>query len=206
MARERRKAKETEFDMTPMIDCTFQLIIFFILTSKFKQVERRQGADLPLDEGPNPTPATAVSKLTLRMVWKDQTMSYWVDVQQGVGEQSGKGKQIPAGGLAALMADRTKMGVPHYSEVHKQLVDAIRSAHVRALGSGKVDKVEVSMSANTAESSLKHIGETAPWGFVTLAVDACTEYNKTLSPDKRLSISFKNTEPASGASVAKKGS
>ena len=32
MARERKRADATKFDMTPMIDCTFQLIIFFILT------------------------------------------------------------------------------------------------------------------------------------------------------------------------------
>jgi hypothetical protein len=199
MARRRRKADETAFDMTPMIDCTFQLIIFFILTSKFKQLERREGADLPLDEGPrSDDPQHAASKLTLRLVWEDQTMVYSVDVQSGLGDQPGRGKQVAAGGMDALIADRVRADLPHYTRVQGELIDAIRAAHQRALGSGKVDKIEVAMSANASESSLRHVGETAPWGFVSLAVDAATRYNESLAPEKRLGISFKNTEPAGG--------
>jgi biopolymer transport protein ExbD len=41
------------FDLTPMIDCTFQLLIFFMCTIKFKQLEGKLAAYLPKDKGVN---------------------------------------------------------------------------------------------------------------------------------------------------------
>ncbi len=42
---------ETEMNMTPMIDIVFQLIIFFLLSLKFKTVDRRIESALPKDRG-----------------------------------------------------------------------------------------------------------------------------------------------------------
>ena len=47
---------DTELNMTPMIDIVFQLIIFFLLSLKFKNVDRRIDAALPKDRGPAPVP------------------------------------------------------------------------------------------------------------------------------------------------------
>ena len=56
----RRKAsdnmEEIEGDMTPMIDVTFQLIIFFICTIKFKTLEGKLETQLPKDVGVNSSP------------------------------------------------------------------------------------------------------------------------------------------------------
>lgn len=49
--------EETEMNMTPMIDIVFQLIIFFLITLKFKSVDRRIDSQLPKDRGLAPTPA-----------------------------------------------------------------------------------------------------------------------------------------------------
>lgn len=49
-----------ETDMTPMIDVTFQLIIFFICTIKFKTLEGKLETQLPKDVGVNPTPSDAI--------------------------------------------------------------------------------------------------------------------------------------------------
>ena len=39
MRRTRRRAfEETKLDMTPMIDCVFQLLIFFLVTMKFEDI------------------------------------------------------------------------------------------------------------------------------------------------------------------------
>lgn len=38
---------ETELNMTPMIDIVFQLIIFFLITLKFKTIDERIDANLP---------------------------------------------------------------------------------------------------------------------------------------------------------------
>ena len=43
------EAPETELNMTPMIDIVFQLIIFFLLSLKFKTIDRRIESMLPKD-------------------------------------------------------------------------------------------------------------------------------------------------------------
>ena len=50
------EAEETEMNMTPMIDIVFQLIIFFLLSLKFKTIDRRIESMLPKDRGLAPTP------------------------------------------------------------------------------------------------------------------------------------------------------
>ncbi len=54
MGRRKRKVdteKPVEPPMTPMIDVIFQLLIFFILTMKFKEVEGKLLSQLPKDKG-----------------------------------------------------------------------------------------------------------------------------------------------------------
>ncbi|MDF1702747.1 MAG: biopolymer transporter ExbD, partial [Planctomycetota bacterium] len=48
--------EETEMNMTPMIDIVFQLIIFFLLSLKFKTIDRRIESMLPKDRGLAATP------------------------------------------------------------------------------------------------------------------------------------------------------
>jgi biopolymer transport protein ExbD len=57
-----------ETDMTPMIDVTFQLIIFFICTIKFKTLEGKLETQLPKDVGVNPSDAESlVEKAEIHM-------------------------------------------------------------------------------------------------------------------------------------------
>jgi len=51
MARKREKFEPVEAEMTPMIDVTFLLLIFFIVTLKFRTLEGRLDASLPKDKG-----------------------------------------------------------------------------------------------------------------------------------------------------------
>lgn len=53
-------AEETKADMTPMIDCTFQLLIFFMCSIKFKVLEGKLQTYLPKDVGVNATPIDKV--------------------------------------------------------------------------------------------------------------------------------------------------
>ena len=50
------ESDDTEMNMTPMIDIVFQLIIFFLLSLKFKEIDRRIESMLPKDRGLAPTP------------------------------------------------------------------------------------------------------------------------------------------------------
>ena len=45
--RERGIIKRTELSLTPMIDCVFLLLIFFMVGMKFKQLDKKLEADLP---------------------------------------------------------------------------------------------------------------------------------------------------------------
>ncbi|MDA1194370.1 MAG: biopolymer transporter ExbD [Planctomycetota bacterium] len=51
------EVEESELNMTPMIDIVFQLIIFFLLSLKFKTIDRRIESMLPKDRGLAPTPS-----------------------------------------------------------------------------------------------------------------------------------------------------
>ena len=42
-------------DMTPMIDVVFQLLIFFMLTMQFKEIEGKLLSQLPKDKGLAPS-------------------------------------------------------------------------------------------------------------------------------------------------------
>jgi len=57
--------EEIEMEMTPMIDVTFLLLIFFLLTIKFKVLEGKLMAYLPKDIGVNATPAVPVEKVEI---------------------------------------------------------------------------------------------------------------------------------------------
>ncbi len=69
MARRRRRKEEAPIksDMTPMIDVTFQLLIFFMLTIEFKTLEGKLAAYLPKDVGPNPTKQEPVEDIDLHI-------------------------------------------------------------------------------------------------------------------------------------------
>ena len=59
--------RESRLDMTPMIDVTFLLLIFFMCTLKFKTLDGKLSAYLPKDVGVNTTPAEPKEKIEIRM-------------------------------------------------------------------------------------------------------------------------------------------
>jgi biopolymer transport protein ExbD len=58
---------QSKLDMTPMIDVTFLLLIFFMCTLKFKTLEGKLSAFLPKDVGVTYCPAELVEKIAIRM-------------------------------------------------------------------------------------------------------------------------------------------
>ena len=56
---------EPKMNMTPMIDVTFQLLIFFMCTIKFKTLEGKLAAYLPKDVGVNTTEAEPKEKVDI---------------------------------------------------------------------------------------------------------------------------------------------
>ncbi|RMH04606.1 MAG: biopolymer transporter ExbD [Planctomycetota bacterium] len=62
---QQREFEEVEMEMTPMIDVTFLLLIFFIVTLKFKTLEGRLDASLPKDRGTSSSQASEVEKVDI---------------------------------------------------------------------------------------------------------------------------------------------
>jgi biopolymer transport protein ExbD len=69
MAKRRKRAavdlSPLKGDMTPMIDVVFQLLIFFMLTIEFKQLEGKLSAYLPKDVGVNTSQAEPKEKVEI---------------------------------------------------------------------------------------------------------------------------------------------
>lgn len=59
--------EEFEMEMTPMIDVTFLLLIFFLCTIKFKTLEGKLSAYLPKDVGVNTSQAEPKEKIEIRI-------------------------------------------------------------------------------------------------------------------------------------------
>ncbi|MFM8578039.1 MAG: ExbD/TolR family protein [Planctomycetaceae bacterium] len=57
----------TEIDMTPMIDMTFQLIAFFMFVINFSDAEQDERVQLPSSQLAKPKEAAAVSPITVQL-------------------------------------------------------------------------------------------------------------------------------------------
>jgi biopolymer transport protein ExbD len=80
---------DCELEMTPMIDVTFLLLIFFILTLKFKTLEGKLSAYLPKDVGVNDFQAEPIEKveITLKIISEGKRMDPMVATKPWNGEK-----------------------------------------------------------------------------------------------------------------------
>ena len=67
ISQSRRKVK-LQPPMTPMIDCIFQLLIFFMMTPTFQANEGYLTTNLPRDQGPNPTTQQNLQRVKIELL------------------------------------------------------------------------------------------------------------------------------------------
>jgi biopolymer transport protein ExbD len=86
-----RKVAEPEMNMTPMIDVTFQLLIFFLLGAKIRQPEGRLDAFLPPEGGPEKNKIDKVEdvRITIRNLGASEP-----DVMVELGEKRARGTKL----------------------------------------------------------------------------------------------------------------
>ena len=65
MARKKAQIEEVEMELTPMIDVVFLLLIFFIVTMKFKVLEGKLVTELPKDEGTSAGDPPLIDKIEI---------------------------------------------------------------------------------------------------------------------------------------------
>ncbi|MEX0669225.1 MAG: biopolymer transporter ExbD [Pirellulales bacterium] len=69
MARKRSNGPEqTDIDMTPMIDVTFQLITFFVFTLNFSEAVSDDRIQLPMSQLAKPAEGPATNPITLQLM------------------------------------------------------------------------------------------------------------------------------------------
>lgn len=176
-SRKQRETEKAEPDLTPMIDVTFQLLIFFILCSRFTTPERAQLVDLPLSEGPENKPEIPKEQLTVYCQWDDTSATNKYVL--AVGARGRKPVLATRAGLQELVILPTDSNAEistkreRYRRIHVALVMAIQQ-YVRDSGA-KIEKIEISVAKN---ASLGARSGTAPWMFVSAAIDAGAALNQ----------------------------
>ncbi len=188
--RKRNKDDDAKFDLTPMIDCVFQLLIFFIVCTRFKMDERNHRADLPTDEGLANTPAVPKEQVTIYCQWDGQQNEYVVALaarNRQVVPDSRMGLLdlviFPSDGAAAIREKKAR-----YAHVYTQLVDKLQ-AYIQNTGA-KIEKLEISFAKDAVQGAKSG---TAPWCFVSLAIDAANRLNNLREAEgkEKLPVAFK---------------
>lgn len=138
---------KTGANLTPMIDMTFLLVVFFILVSRITSVEQVP-LQLPSPFDPASNPAPEAPRLVVNVPGDDYGEATGVVYDQQVYEIDENGMDLLAGAVAArleavpelqvnLRADRR---VPYESVA--PVMDALATAGARA---GRVDGVRVNL-------------------------------------------------------------
>ena len=194
MALKRKKRDDglVAFDMTPMIDAVFQLLIFFIVCTRFKQEERNMRADLPTDEGLSAALAVPKEQITIYCQWEAETATnQYVVAIQARGREVVKDSRM--GLLDLVIFDKDGVsGVrekkARYRSLQANLVSSVEAYIVRS--GAKIEKIEISFATNAVQGVKSG---TAPWAFVSLAIDATAQINANRKANGKpeLSVTFK---------------
>lgn len=192
MQTRRKKSRDKAMpDLTPMIDVTFQLLIFFILCTRFKDTERNFLTELPDDEGSlSLRYDIPKEQLTIYCNWDEDTgaNSYVV----AIGARGRKPVEntyarltdvviFPNDGNAAIAQKKER-----YRVMFENLVSTAES-YIRNSGA-RIEKIEIAFAKDSRQGASSG---TAPWMFVSGAIDAAAKVNKARPDGDKLPVTFK---------------
>ena len=160
MLANRLRSIEAKGTLTPMIDVTFLLLVFFMVTSKFKANEGRIEAFLPKDQGTRTTPTRELDtplRLRLRTVRdaggaREHERIVVRFGRRDVGEARYQADTCPIAGCA------TPHGTPDFHALEALLREARATARA---GTGRPPAVVVDASPDV------------PFTYVVSALDTC---------------------------------
>jgi biopolymer transport protein ExbD len=121
------------FDMTPMIDCTFQLVIFFMLTLNYSMEEHDERIKLPTSELAKPVEVQTETNIMLQIT--------------GDGRALVGGEEVPLAAVRALL-DRERQVI-----VARRGTDKIRDATVVIRADAEVPTGKIQEVIQTAQES-----------------------------------------------------
>jgi len=158
-------------NLTPMIDVTFQLLVFFLVCVRFTDVERNHRFELPLDSSLGDHPSTIRESLTIYCDW-DAAKSA---CEYALARDGGPPVYVEdsRAGLTELVATQSPGTVRSreltYARVREALIEAIAKGTNR-----RGSDVEKLVILNRARSE----SDSAPWIYVALAIDAAAFVNE----------------------------
>ncbi|MCF6227610.1 MAG: biopolymer transporter ExbD [Planctomycetes bacterium] len=184
-----RKTEENATpDLTPMIDVTFQLLIFFILCTRFKVDERNMQIELPLTEGIDQRESSPKTQITIYCVWDGQKNYYQLAIdsrgRRVVNDSHNNLNEVLIRSTDNYSSAATKRS--RYRESVKLLGNSI-DRYINDSGAN-IDKIEIAYSN---DNTIGTASGTAPWMFVSLAIDAVAHVNKDRAEDGKLPVTFK---------------
>jgi biopolymer transport protein ExbD len=196
MARRRKKKGNTDSaspDLTPMIDVTFQLLIFFILCTRFKVEERNHQVQLPKDEGLQSQPSVPKEQITIYCVWDPASLSNKYQVAIGA-----RGRKPVEGSLATLqqiviLPSDNNGNILEKKRLYGMIFDNLVAAsetYIEKCGIDRIEKLEISFSVDATKGAASG---TAPWMFVSMAIDAAARVNQNRKANghEELAVTFK---------------
>jgi biopolymer transport protein ExbD len=188
----RRTPDRATPDLTPMIDVTFQLLIFFILCTRFAHPEEEHRVNLPPEEGLNPVPAPPKEQLTIYCAWDEaaQANSYLVAIDAR-GRIPVEGSFVRLQDLVIYASDSATVVAQKRAAYKRQFDGLVRAIEAYIGRSGaNIEKLEIGFDVDTARSSVQL---TPPWLFVSLALDCCVQVNehRAKAGGSKLAVTFK---------------
>ena len=109
---------------TSFIDCTFLLLIFFLLTARFKTFERRLDADLPKNEGQNPIPKKVEqpNEIRVKVFWENSAGQVISSPKYGDPSDVVRGASLSVAG-AHIAIQANKIPCTDLNDLAKKLAD-----------------------------------------------------------------------------------
>jgi biopolymer transport protein ExbD len=192
--KDRRRSQDDKAspDLTPMIDVTFQLLIFFILCTRFRVDESDMRVELPLEEGMEDKSSVPKEQITVYCVWDSEAQANrYVVAIDARGRKPVENSYATLEQMVIFPSDnqaQIRQKKAHYELVCTSLVDAVEGYIERS--GANIEKIEVSFAKDAAVGARSG---TAPWMFVSTAVDAATIVNqhRAVANKPALPLTFK---------------
>lgn len=173
----RRQPEQAAPNLTPMIDVTFQLLIFFILATRFRTPEENHRVQLPRTDGLNDEASAPQEQLTIYCQWDEQAQvnSFVIGAMArarvpvpGSAARLDELVIYPHDSLADALAKRSR-----YEQLFLGLGQAVEE-YIQGSGT-HIERIEISFSRDAAQGASSG---TVPWMFVSLAIDAAARVNQ----------------------------
>jgi biopolymer transport protein ExbD len=170
--RKRRTVEEVETDgsdMTPMIDCVFQLLIFFMLTMQFKEVEGKLLSQLPKDKGLAPSHVLQPELQEVRIV-----LCAGGDTRMHLHDKGKHEKADKDNSTCKAMVEKIDVGELYLTEKHG------KAAHNKQIYQQLAEKTKALCDAQPATKDatkkppvILDADSETPYEHIIGAVDAC---------------------------------